>query len=102
MSHQFKPGDLAVIVGTVRDHETLGRTVELLEYLGDDDAIEVPTGGWVNNVERNRMWWVCLVDGAYTNSLGHTKSEGPCREQFLLPLRGDFVPAEEKSQAVSA
>lgn len=102
MSHEFKPGDLAVIVGTKFATETLGKTVELLEFLGSDPGIACPGGGIVQNVDKNRMWLVRLTEGAYTDNLGVTSSEGPCREQWLMPLRGDFQPEREKSREVPA
>ncbi|EKT4542741.1 hypothetical protein QEM15_004978 [Pseudomonas putida] len=98
MRHQFKAGDVALIVGTLTAYETLGRTVELIEYLGDDRVIFLEAGGWVDNVEENRIWLVRLTDGQYTDKRGVTTSEGPCREQFLMPLRGDFEPEQQKAK----
>ncbi len=98
----FKVGDLAIIVGTKSAHDTLGRTVELIEFLGDARFIVLGDGGIVNNADRNRIWLVRLTDGTYTDNLGESSSEGPCREQWLIPLRGDFQPERQKSQEVPA
>lgn len=74
MSH-FKPGDLALIIGTTgRRPELIGRTVQIVE--------RVP-----------------LISGP-----GWTWMEGPWEERacekHLMPLRGDFAPEQQKSREV--
>lgn len=96
--HNFKVGDLALIVGSVNFPETIGRAVELVEFLGAGRVIHLDNGRWIDNVDLNRMWSVRLLDGKYTDKFGGVRDDGPCREQFLMPLRGDFAPERQKSQ----
>lgn len=78
MAHQFKPGDLAVIVGAIDRHEDVGRVVEVvrLVYPGD----RMPEWSWDSPVMTapHPLWLADL---------------GECltlkREEFLMPLDGD-------------
>lgn len=75
---QFKPGDLALIIGsTGRRPELIGTTIELV-------ARRISYSGQV-------VWeW---MDEARVE---HTA------ERHLMPLKGDFAPELQKSQEVSA
>lgn len=74
---QFKPGDLALIVGSSgRRPEVIGRTIQLVEM------VECRGGpGW--------MW----MDGSLQEFT---------IEKHLMPLRGDFTPEQQKSREVAA
>lgn len=101
---QFKPGDLALIINSACA-ENIGKTVRLVHF--------VPVGG-MPNVEgkvytprEHPTWIVESIDGTTslvspkftTGELVHI-SAGPCREVWLMPLRGDFQPEQQKSREV--
>jgi len=103
MSHQFKPGDLALIVNTVRTPEYIGKTVELIEFHRKGDYYQGP--------KRERLTaegdaW--LVKGDLSGTFTHRGRIQPTpgialvREQHLMPLRGDFAPEQTKSREVPA
>lgn len=102
MSHNFKPGDLALIVNSRVSPELIGSTVTLVRYLGTADGIEFEPGRNVHNPQGNPMWHVQLLSGSYRTINGQMCDTGPIREQWLMPLLGDFAPAEQKSKAVPA
>jgi hypothetical protein len=89
MSNQFQPGDLALT--KVFDAEIpAGSQVELSERIekgdvvrGKDWKFKAPTAGWY----------------VTHHSSGARTAYG---EHELIPLRGDFAPAGQKSKAVPA
>lgn len=99
MSHQFNPGDLAMLVSSEAPH-LVGSVVQLVEYVGRGVVVE-REGRTLQNLWGRRIWWVSLCSGqTYTNGNGFQVGEGFCDENRLMPLRGDFAPTEQKSQAV--
>ena len=95
MSHQFKAGDLALITHHTFP-EAIGRCVELVSrHLVEPVDRSNPMDPGVYEVEGGDPVWVVT-------------SEFFCEpgciawEKWLLPMRGDFAPAIEKSRAVPA
>ena len=98
MSHHFKVGDLALIVGCNKNPVNIGRQVELALRVDHTDLFEcsgitwqmqTPETTWIvkaNNIIRAHG--EALVDGEYT----------ACLERHLRPLRGDFTPEEEREE----
>ncbi|KTT56420.1 hypothetical protein NS337_03550 [Pseudomonas oryzihabitans] len=101
MNHNFKPGDLAMIVGAFSVTQNIGMACELVEHLEpeqvsqwrDQDGYRQQNGdtgpAWIVIGEGLASWcggdgW-CLVDSKH-----------------LMPLRGDFAPERQKSQEVPA
>lgn len=88
MSHQFKPGDLAIIVSTgPRCEQNLGKVVEVVEVECpplDDHPICVRGDGMVG-----QLAGFGAVRPAHTNW---------CRPRQLMPLRGDFAPEQQKAR----
>lgn len=101
MSHNFKPGDLAMIVGAFSVTQNIGRAVELAAFLAPgeerfyhDGIFEAgPDGLWIvtaPDLHRN-------AEGGLVNS-----SLAGCAPQHLRPLGGIATPERQKSQEVPA
>lgn len=103
MSHQFKPGDLALIVNS-KIVENIGRVVELVRST-DAGIIKTPCGGYVANPDRLACLIVAgealkakrVLDGAAS-----LNSFGAVAEKNLMPLRGDFQHERQQSREVPA
>lgn len=101
MSHQFQPGDLALIAK--QDHqENIGRVVELLFLVADGEQYQNPEGSTNRNAAGTAIW-VVSAEGLFHHSTvkgwhvaGWTQ-KAPCN---LMPLRGDFAPEQQKSREV--
>jgi hypothetical protein len=99
---QFKPGDMALIVGCKNSSVNLGKTCELIAFLRPGERLDFPHGNafdGVRHIGTTAGWFVAgetLVSSF--GSVGFTI----VREQHLAPLRGDFAPEQQKSQEVSA
>jgi len=88
MSHNFKPGDLALTLKAGYGIAAM-TTVQLEMFLGN---------GWKAQEPDGQLWtapfdgWVVGRDGE--DGFGFFKASN------LMPLRGDFAPTEQKSKAV--
>lgn len=92
MSHEFKPGDLALVVGAIELPEDVGLTVTLVEHLFPGQAASCPKcPGEICDTDEP-AW---LVDH-------HDETLSLKRSRHLMPLRGDFQPERQKSQEVPA
>ncbi len=102
MTHQFKPGDLALIVGANTDTENIGKVCELLELIqpGKAGAVIVGNGRPARHDEAMPCW---LVTGE-TLTQPDPKFNGYAIRwsRYLMPLRGYFAPEHQKSREVSA
>ncbi|UXH41606.1 hypothetical protein [Pseudomonas promysalinigenes] len=101
MSHQFKPGDLALIIGSSKGTSpNIGMLVELIQKVEPDGAVDLPDGRRTFN--RGPLCWVVRADGAVAQmSNGDLKDIGGltlCQEKYLMPLRGDFTPEQQKAK----
>lgn len=105
MSHQFKPGDLALIIGSSKGTSpNIGMLVELVQKVEHDGAFELPDGRRMLN--RGPLCWVVRADGAVAQlSAGGLTDLGGltlCQEKYLMPLRGDFANEQQKAKEVVA
>lgn len=100
--HNFKPGDLAVIVGAFSITKNIGKACELVEYLeaGQVSQWRDYDGCRVQNDDTGPAW---IVKGDGLSSCSDVE-EGWCMPDpmHLMPLRGDFAPDRQKSQEVPA
>jgi hypothetical protein len=92
MSHNFKPGDLALIINC-GDKSLIGKAVEVLELLIDS--------------KKEYDAYGCLHTGAADGSLSAFIDLGGgdvwlFSQKNLMPLRGDFAPEQQKSREVVA
>lgn len=105
MSHQFKPGDLALIVGASRFPENIGAVVELVAYVPASGIYK--SGGALLRAE-GESWQVAgeSVVGAYrdqlTGQIFRTPGHAIVNPDHLMPLCGDFAPEQQKTQVVPA
>jgi len=89
MSHQFKPGDLALVINCGQE-ERIGTTVEVLEVLLDDQK-EYQAYGFTHEGH---------ADGSPSAfvDFGGTGDVWFFSQKNLMPLRGDFAPEQQKAK----
>lgn len=100
MSHNFKPGDLALITND-NFSDNIGRVVELQFMVRDGEEYEAPVGARAQNTSGQAVW-IVTAEGLTTRRDGESVVEGWTQkaQQKLMPIRGDFAPTEQKSKAV--
>lgn len=101
MSHQFKPGDLALIIGSSQGvSPNIGMAVELVQKLETDGRFLMPDGRTISN--RGPLCWVIYANGVAAQlSNGAIVDIGGfalCMEIYLMPLGGDFAPEQQKAK----
>lgn len=102
MSHNFKPGDLAMIIRS-RNSENIGRVVTIRGSAKAGEALIYEGGGFVTCVSGQ-----FIVEGeiVVTPRLNPGKKRTVNMHAFrllcLMPLRGDFAPEQHKSHEVLA
>lgn len=100
MSHQFKSGDIAIIVGANSLTQNIGKQCELREFVVCGDRYVAPNGV-VYQHEDVPCWTlvgndlVAVIEDEVVQ-LGF----GIHEPRHLMPISGESVPAEQKSQAV--
>lgn len=93
MSNQFNPGDLVLIINSYVP-ENIGKTVRLVEFIKPGGAPFIHEG--VHFPSRKEATWIVeSLDGSKSLVGGYVRrnvmvSSGPCRQKWLMPLRGDF------------
>jgi len=102
MNHNFKPGDLAMIVGAFSVQQNIGKTVVLEEFLADEQIStwrDPSDGQRIQNTSGSAGWIVLGEDvKSYCGSNGWVLAD----PSHLMPLRGDFALELQKSQEVPA
>lgn len=101
MTNNFKPGDLALIVGSSKGvSPNIGMAVELVIKLGTNDGFSLPDGRRLIN--RGPACWVIEAPGLSTalHQGGWVDVGGMAlaMEPHLIPLRGDFTPEQQKAK----
>ena len=99
MSHQFKPGDLALIVNC-EEPSNIGKCVELVELV-QPGAMYRAGRFLIENTSGVPVWHVVGEVISPCNAhvvVGHAQKV----ESRLMPLRGDFQPERQKSQEIQA
>lgn len=95
MAHEFKPGDLALIISATNP-ENLGKVVELIRPSRDRE-IQIPeTGKWTSNPDRILYWVVSgeLVGRVSLTGVKGSRTHGAMPATRLMPLKGDEQPAQ--------
>lgn len=104
MSHNFKPGDLAMIVNA-RNADNIGKVVELVRF-DSSEKIALPEDGprsFSPNPTRIACWVVRGDFAAHSTPRGAINcAVGACPQSWLMPLKGDFSPEQQKSREVLA
>jgi len=92
MSHNFKPGDLALLLIGIGPLGA-GSAVELIKRIDAGTEVDLVGGGKAECLECS---WV----------FSHSQIPAPglafAAERLLMPLRGDFAPERQKSREVAA
>lgn len=98
MSHNFKPGDLAMIVGAYNVPDNIGKQCELIEYLRVEEI-----SGWVDPSDGLRIQnsaggpaWLVVGEGlkSWCGCTGWVIADA----RHLMPLRGDFTHEQQKAK----
>lgn len=103
MSHQFKPGDLALLVCATRE-ENIGKTVELVRFSQERWVPYGVDGYTANNAQMVSCWVIngdIVTDQDFEGENIAIK-QAVAMECHLMPLRGDFAPEQQKSREVVA
>jgi hypothetical protein len=99
MGHNFKAGDLALIVSCPIVPTLIGRCVQLVECVGPGCDSFTAHGPWFNRGDANA--WVVEADGLVSLTIGKTLVEHPrccIAEKYLMPLRGNFEFGQQKAK----
>lgn len=97
---QFKPGDLALIIGFSKSPINLGKSCELIAFLKPGDRIDFAVNGFGGvRHHGDRAGWLVAGNAlvASTGSCGYTI----VLEKNLMPLIGDFQPEQQKSRELA-
>lgn len=102
MSHQFKSGDLAMIVGANSLTQNIGKQCELREFVVRGDRFLAPNG--VMYEHDGAPCWTLAGEGlvAVIDDEVVDLGFGIHEPRHLMPLRGDFAPEQAKSREVPA
>lgn len=103
---KFKAGDLALIIGSRHpDSQNCGRVVELVKIVQPGEEFPCPDGKQRRS-GLDKAVWLVEADGLQARSikLGWIDAGGICLidEKYLMPLKGDFHPEQQKSREVEA
>lgn len=98
----LQTGDLAMICGA-KNSNINGMTVRLAAYLGDVAGDTVSVGGinWQvspRSQNRTELWHVVGENQKAKDRRGECFEEFPCPAKYLMPLRGEPEPVEEKQR----
>jgi hypothetical protein len=103
MSHQFKPGDMALIVGANLLTQNIGKACELVQLVRMDEIYIAPDG--LRYQHDDVPCWVVLGEGICSwraDGSIHQGDWGVCLPRHLIPLRGESAPMDRKALAVPA
>lgn len=103
---KFKAGDLALIIGTQHgDSPNIGKCVELVSWLKPGDSLISPDGVSRKCASDNAVWQV-IGNGILARNVRELWIDAGgvalCEERFLMPLRGNFQPEQQKAKEVIA
>lgn len=97
MSHNFKPGDLALIADRRAGEANVGRVVLLIESLGSP-AVYFWMGVEYRNTKGSQVWVIEVQGDPLETRHNTTATRGPICEYKLMPLRGDFTHEQQKAR----
>lgn len=98
---QFKPGDLAMIVGANYLIQNIGKVVELSAFVQDGDLYAGPNGRLYRHSDIG--CWIVRGEGVQFRADDDVcEGFGVCEERHLMPLPGDASPSKQQAKAVAA
>lgn len=97
MSHNFKPGDLALIIKSIKRPENIGKACELLAFMVPGDRVEFEFNGRrvITHIGEKPAW---LVAGDGVVGSNGDVGFALVKPGNLMPLRGDFSPEQQKAK----
>jgi len=100
MNHQFKAGDMAMIVGANSLTQNIGKQCQLREFVVSGDCYVAPNGMVYQHDDV--PCWTLVGDGLVAVVEGEIVQLGfgVHEPRHLMPLSDDFAPTEQKSTAV--
>lgn len=98
MQHQFKAGDLALIVGARIRAENIGKVCELVEYLQIGAISQWRYAGSDLPIQHagHVAGWIVVGEGLVSAS--GNPGYVLVRESFLMPLKGDQSPTQTNTE----
>ncbi|MGC3515710.1 hypothetical protein ACPTJI_13140 [Pseudomonas aeruginosa] len=95
---KFKAGDLAMVI-KANHEENLGKIVTLLQSTSEE-VIDCGRGAKTSNPNRLLCWVIQHEGLVTTTAFGFERlvTVGACPESWLMPLRGDFQPEQQKAK----
>lgn len=101
MQHQFKAGDLALVIGSSSGTSpNIGMSVELVAAIDKDEKYQLPDGRSMTN--RGPKCWVVHGDGAmaqlHAGGLVDLGGIFLAVERYLMPLKGDQSPTQTNTE----
>ena len=94
MSHQFKPGDLALIVGANVQTQNIGKVCELVQMVVRDEIYTGPDGHRYQHAD-GPCWLTSAPELVVHFDDGSTKTGwGLSFLHHLMPLKGDEQPVQ--------
>ncbi|UTL89522.1 hypothetical protein [Pseudomonas fluorescens] len=97
MSHQFKPGDLALIVGANSLTQNIGKVVELSSFVKDGDLYAGPNGGLYRHTDVD-CWVVRGEEVVFRADGAVFAGFGLCEPRHLRPIGRDLSPEHQKAK----
>lgn len=98
MAHEFKAGDLVLVVGANSLTQNIGKQGELREYVVEGDIFLAPNGKMYRHCDV--PVWTIRGDGLAANIDDETVYEdfGIHEPRHLMLIRGDFQQEQQKTK----
>lgn len=101
MNNQFKPGDLALIVGANYLIQNIGKVVELSAFVRDGDLYAGPDGQVYRHSDAD--CWVVRGEGVQFRTDDEVcEGFGVCEPRHLMLMPGTKEPERQQSREVPA
>ena len=100
MTSNFKVGDPALIIRAQFFPDQIGVVCELIQFHQAGDQYITPQGEVLHAPEAAWMVGGDAVNGGYTwmGDVFRTPGQAIAPEKYLMPLRGDFTPEQQKAK----
>jgi hypothetical protein len=101
MQNQFKPGDLALIVGANELYENIGKQCQLVQCVTKGEYFTAPDGKVYEHDDMD--CWVVICPGILSWFEGGEIIKsfwGICEPRHLMPIKGTETPQLEKQKEV--
>lgn len=99
MSKNFKPGDLALIVGCFSSPVNIGKCVELVIAVQPGEMTKFNNETWFNDA--SEVSWIVHGEFLKTRKLNGSYTDSQFAltcGSYLMPLHGDFQPEQQMNK----